>query len=47
MIIFLKDYVGFEPLQDLRQDITDALYYAKIPIEFKGTITVSIVYSED
>jgi hypothetical protein len=47
MIVFLKDYVGFEPLATLEDDIAVALYTADIPVYFQGTMTVSIVYSED
>jgi len=47
MIVFLKDYVGFEPLATLEDDIAEAIQDADMPGEFEGTVTASIVYSED
>lgn len=46
MIVLLKDYEGFESLQDMQRDIYEAIQEAELPADFKGTITVSIVYEE-
>lgn len=47
MIVFLKDYKGFESLQDFERDIAEAFQEAEIPSGFQGTVTVSIVYTDD
>jgi hypothetical protein len=49
-VVFHKNYNGFESLQDYHRDISEAIdsdfnpVMKMIPGEFKGTISVTIIY---
>jgi hypothetical protein len=54
MVLFQKDYVGFEALADIERDVTEALDSAYNPYEaasilegeYQGTLRVTITWNK-
>jgi len=53
MVLFQKDYVGFEALYDLGRDVSEAIDSAYNPAaailqgEYQGTVRVTITYEPE
>lgn len=46
-ILLRKDYLGFESLNDISEDIEEAINNGQLPVEFQGSLRLTIEYVEE